>query len=1060
MGARKGPSGRLEAPYSMQIETPHVKWARPLQGGPIRLLAVPSVSEGRTVIELAQRLSLELTTVSIDPAWDVNKWTMCFGRDYGARAERGDLKLIYSYLEEELTGGKRFDAILLPLNHGWNQLTRASRDALLSRVEAGCGLVLIRPFSCPFSPLQPLSPPPDGLDELEEPRDAGATEKSPWRRRGDHYITRAIPVESFPFQFIEHHPARLRPGSTALIEAESGAPVLALGAVGQGRVLAFGYRGIGVSWHMPIEARHHAVDVYWEYYYALLCRALIFAARREPGAAPEFSRGEWSVRDLSARVRQSGRGQPPGSWNLEPGRYFLERRAPTDWHIAPIDIPQPDQIEKLTVAPAVIGAGDAVEVTFQSARPAVVELIDGLGRLIARGSGSGRVTLQAGRPLVHSGVVRAAVGSALAVAPVRFRAASREWTDYEIMLPWAGPRSYQPWIPALDRQFRRIGVTTLATPERNFRFMVSAHLNAFGIYWYRRDNYLKRKQLYAQTRDRKYLTREVTLQSPEFEASVRKQLGGRAREMAALRPFAYYLADESSLTCYTDPFDVDWAPEAIAGLRQWLKLEYGSLERLNASWSTSFDSWDAVTPMTTGEAQQHGNFAPWADHRLYMEREFVRAFARARNWLKELDPEARPSISGTQVPTAHNGCDWYSIDRELEYIQPYSGGSQDAMHHLFNPKLRLTGFTGYGSIGDEAGYQQWQRLFYGHCGASIFWHYTLLNPDLTFSPQGSALARTFGKLQSGIARVFMHSPVVEDGVAIHFSMASIRGAWITDGVIRAEMGNVNGSSKNFAELARRRDAWVRELERQGVQFRFLATQQIEAGELDNCKVLILPYSIALSDAEIAAIERFMQRGGRLFADEQAGRMDERCRWRRQPLWPALERKGPGDVGIAPALRVEGAYLRTVRRFGASTLFGLLPREARSVSLPSLHGVAYDLLRGRIAPASLETGPDAPALLLVRPSRVARLELPPSEPGAPIGVRLLDERGDGVDRSVVRIELLDPRGNPAPHYATNVLIENGAGRAEIPFALNDPDLWTLQARDAISGLTAERQYRLR
>jgi hypothetical protein len=695
-----------------------------------------------------------------------------------------------------------------------------------------------------------------------------------------------------------------------------------------------------------------------------------------------------------------------------------------------------------------------VEVTFQSARPAEVELVDGLGRVIARGAGSGRVVLKAGRALTHSGIVRATSGSAVEVFPVQFEAASRQWNDYEVVLPWAGPRSYQPWMKALDDQFRRIGVTTLASPERNFRFLVSAHLNAFGIYWYRRDSYLKRKKLYAETKDKKYLTREVTLQSPEFEASVRRQFSGRTREMAALKPFAYYLADESSLTCYTDPFDVDWAPEALAAFRQWLQKEYGSVERLNGSWGTSFAAWDAVAPMTTEEAQKHGNFAPWADHRIFMEREFVRAFAKARNWLKEMDPDARPSISGTQVPTAHNGCDWYAIDQELEYIQPYSGGSQDAMHHLFTPKLRITGFTGYGAAGDAARYQQWQRLFYGHCGASIFWHYTMLNPDLALSEQGVALAETFGKLQSGIARVFMNSTVVEDGVAIHFSMASIRGAWISDGVISGEMGNVNRSSKNFADLAKRRDAWVKELERQGIQFRFLATQQIEAGELDRYKVLILPYSIALSDAEIQAIERFMARGGKVFADEQVGRMDERCHWRKAPLWPALERKGPGDIGVKPALNVEGDFLRTVRQFGGARLYGLLSREAQTVAVPPMRGVTYDLLRGGVAAGTIETGAGVPALLLNRSSRIARLEL-----DASLNVRLTDDRGNPVDRSVVRIEVLDPAGKPALHYASNIMIEDGRGRIEIPFALSDNGTWTIKARDVISGLTAQRQYRL-
>jgi len=1036
MGARRGSSSRLETPYRMDIETPHVKWAIPLPGGPIRLLAVPSVSEGRTAIELAQRLSLDLTTVSIDPEWDVNKWTMCFGRDYGARAERGNLSVIYSYLEQELTSPKHFDAILLPLSHGWNQLTEASRNALTKRVQQGAGLVLVRPFTCPLSPLE-------GQDS-----DDGPFEKSPWKRTASHYITRAIPVESFPFQFIEQHPSRLRTGAQSLLQSEAGTPILATRMEGQGRVIAFGYRSYGLSWRMPFEARHHAVDVYWEYFYALLCRALIFAAKREPVTPLAPNAGTPRIRNIHGVIQTTPKSKLP------PGRYFLERQTASDFDISTIDIAGADRIEAFEVSPKLIHQGAPVQVTFRATRPATVELIDGLGRVLAKSTASnGSVTLQAGRPMVHSGIVRVSSGSATEVAPVQFQASSREWTDYEVVLPWYGPRSYQPWMRALDDQFRTLGVTTLASPERNFRFMVSSHLNAFGIYWYRRDNYLKRKKLYAETRDKKHLTREIVLQSPAFEESVRKELERSTLDKAALRPFAYYLADESSLTCYTDAFDVDWALEAIAGLREHLKQEYGTLDQLNASWSTAFTSWDAVVPMTSEEAQKHGNFAPWSDHRAYMDREFVRAFAKARDWLKQIDPGARPSISGTQVPTAHNGCDWYAIDQELEYIQPYSGGGQDAMHYLFNPKLRITGFTGYGAIGDEARYQQWQRLFYGHCGASIFWHYTMLNPDLTLSRQGLALADAFGKMQSGIARIFMNSTVIEDKVAIHFSMASIRGAWISDGVIQADMGNVYRSSKNFADLSKRRDAWVRELEKQGVQFRFLATQQIERGDLDQYKVLILPYSIALSDKEIAAINRFQQNGGRIFADEQLAKMDEHCHLRKSTPWPAVARQTPGDIGVKPALPVDGPFLRTVRQYGASKLYGLLPREPQRVTLPSIDGVVYDLLKGAIAASTLETGPGAPALLLARPTRIAKLEV-----NAALQVHLTDDKGNPVDRSVVRAQLFDSRGRQALHYSTNLAIENGTAKLDIPFAENDTGEWTLKLRDVVSGLTAERKLR--
>ena len=1050
MGARAGSAKRFEAPYTLEIETPHVKWAKPLAGGPIRLLAVPTVAEGRTLVELAQRLSLDLTTVSIDPDWDVNKWTMAFGDDYGARAEKGNLKLIYSYLERELTSDKHFDAILLPLNHGWEQLAPASREALARRVREGCGLVLIRPFAGELSPLTPLDLKPEN-GELEEPVQPGRTESSPWRRTGDNYITRAIPVESFPFRDLQNFVYRAEASAAVLIQTDSGSPILAVRPFGKGRVIAFGYRNQGLSWSMPMAARGHFVDAYWEYFYALLCRSLIYAAGREPAASVNWERDPttWRVKNARGEMEHSGKGLKPRFANLSPGRHFLEQQTATDWMITVIDVAQPDKVEALNSSADVIVEGQSVEVTWHSTRAARIELIDGLERVIARAEGVGVVHLMAGRPLTHSGFVRATCGTAVEQLPVRYAASSREWSDYEVMLPWFGPRTYQPWIPSVDEQFRKIGITTLADPDRNFKMMVSAHLPGFGIYWYRRDAYLQRKADYARTRDKHYLVREIELQSPSFDSGLREQLNKSLRPLAPLKPMAVYLADESSLTFYEDAFDVSWAPEALAGFREWLKHEYPSLEALNSFWGTSFQDWNAVVPMTADEAQKHGNYAPWADHRAYMEQEFVRAFGKASALAHEIDPGARASISGTQTPTAHNGCNWYAIDQQIDYLQPYSDGDQDPMHYLFRPGLIITGFTGYGSVGEQAQREQWQRLFYGHSGASIFWHYTLLNPDLTLSEQGKALAGAFGRLQSGIGRVFMNSTVHEDGVAIHFSMASVRGAWITDGQIRAGLDEGNPSSRNAGELMKRRDAWTKALERQGIQFRFLATPQIESGMLDKYHVLILPYSIALSDQEARAIERFMDRGGIVYGDDQTGRMDSHCRWRKEQLWrdgrQGFERSGPRDLSMKRDFG--GEFLVTIRDFGHSRLMGLLPGKATTVSAPA---GAYDLLRGGLTTAQVAASPSQPALFIERASRIAKLSIDQK-----LNLRLTDEAGAPVDISVVHVEVLDPAGRVVRHYSGNVTIHDGRAAYQIPFALSDAaGSWRVRARDVVSGLSAE------
>ena len=1050
MGARRGSGIRMEAPYTLDIETPHVKWANPIAGSPVRVLAVPTVSEGRTLVEIAQRLQLDLTTVSIDPHFDANKWTMCFGRDYGARAEKGNLSLLYGYLEAELTGPKRFDVILLQVSHGWERLTPASREALARRVREGAGLVVMRPMGGEMMPLDltsAVSLPADA----SEPVEPGAPESSPWRRTADHYITRAIPVEAFPFRYLQNYVYRAAKGARVLVESASGHPVVAAMEYGKGRVVAFGYRNAGLSWHMPLAARGFVPNAYWEYFYAMLARSVIWAAGREP-SPQDFSRAAWQLKDEDGRLLLEGKGPRPAFDQLTPGRYFVELRTPADWRIEALDAGNPAHFDKIAASKEVLGEGDSFEVSWTPARQAPVEVSDGLGRVIARGAGAGRVALQCGRPLTHSGFIQ--VGRDR--VPVRFAASNRAWEDYEVIMPWYGPGSWQPWTAALDEQFRTAGITTLASPERNFKIIASAGLHdIFGVYAYRAEKYNKRKAAYAETKDKQYLTRDVVLQDPGFDRMLRSELTGRLSLLAPLKPLAYYLADESSLTSYTDAFDVDWAPAALDGLRRWLRGEYKTLAALNASWGTAFRDWESVVPMTTEEAQRHGNFAPWADHRAYMERELVAALAKARAIVREIDPGAPASISGTQIPTAHNGANWYEIDQVMDYLQPYSGGSQDAMHHLFRPGILLSGFTGYGSTGAALHYQQWQRLFYGHTGASIFWHYTVLNPDLTLSEQGKVMQQVFGRLQSGIGRVFMNSRVREDGVAIHFSMASIRGAWITDGKIRPTTGNVLGTSKNYAALAGRRDAWVKELERQGLQFRFLATPQIERGELDRYRVLILPYSIALSDSEARAIEHFLDRGGIVYADEQTGRMDDRCHWRKAALFAGerknLVRQTPGPIAVKPAFPIEDGCLLTVRDFGASRLIGLLPHEPRTVRLaPPGSGVRYDLLRGAIAAESIEASAERPVLLVERATRI-RLELAPS-----LEIRLMDESGAPVDRSVVRFEVIDPSGSPARHYSGNRTVINGRATFQIPFALNDaPGKWRVRARDAISGLTAER-----
>ena len=65
----------------------------------------------------------------------------------------------------------------------------------------------------------------------------------------------------------------------------------------------------------------------------------------------------------------------------------------------------------------------------------------------------------------------------------------------------------------------------------------------------------------------------------------------------------------------------------------------------------------------------------------------------------------------------------------------------------------------------------------------------------------------------------------------------------------------------------------------GLQFKFVAYEQIESGELikGGYKVFVMPESVAISEKEAKAIEEFVNAGGVVIGDCQIATMDEHCK---------------------------------------------------------------------------------------------------------------------------------------------------------------------------------------
>ncbi len=978
--------GRMDAPYSLDIETPHTKWARPFASGPLEVLVVPDVAHGRAAIELAQRLECRLHAVTLGSNSGTNRWG--FGDFYG---ERGDsygapFTLAYTYLADALLNGPHYDVMVLPGTRRWDEFPRVVREAVRRRVEKGMGLVLLG-MQGAGEDFRDLSP----LELLRPGRPA-----SQWKVVTEHYITRNVPLDAFPYEQMRHFESRAR--GEVLLRTEQGEPILAVRKLGEGRVVAAAWEERGLIPLIANQWRARATWRYWEYMYSLLARAVVWAARKEspvalePSAFDEPSRPsrvqlacrvpvvfDVKVRDEHWEIEQETTlPAPDGKADLAlPAAprgelHFVDvlARDPKDGKVldwgtqtyrtslpARIVAVQPDQDrfrrgDPVTGKCVLEGAGRGLVLRLS--------LYDNYGRLLARrqeqpaeGATAVPFSFPSDDVLTRLAWIEAQILEGGRERHRRrqdvFVLQPRRWDDFDVVMYLFGPDPAPGLWPTIERRLRQMQVTTLSS----YPLELSRHAN-FGVQAQTRISGqespdgearkpdLEQKRRWRETRDKKYLARLYCLSDPAYLEQQRREIEKLVAPWVLLSPMSYYIYEEPSLTCYTDAFDLCFSTHCMTRMREWLRREYGTLEALNRQWGTAFVRWEDVVPDTTEEAQQRGNYSSWADHRTFMEEVYAANYAYVRDLLRRHDPEGLVLLSGTQESVPHNGCDYSRLNHVVGHLNPYTGGNQLEFLRSFNPGLRMSAGTGYGVKGRRTLYNLYNGLFHGFtAGAYIFWQYSILNPDYRFCASAESIRAALEEIRDGgVARLLRSAERANDGIAIHYSFPSIHGSWIVDGRTTGPDENPNkGAGPTYRKFEANRDGWVNLLKDLGFGFDFIARQQVEAGELKARKfrAFILPFSVSLTEGELRAIREFVEGGGVVIADGQAGVMDGHARWldrgslddlfgiararpaRGQELASAAPEKELRLAGARALAELEGAPVVLVREHGAGKL---------------------------------------------------------------------------------------------------------------------------------------------
>lgn len=333
---------------------------------------------------------------------------------------------------------------------------------------------------------------------------------------------------------------------------------------------------------------------------------------------------------------------------------------------------------------------------------------------------------------------------------------------------------------------------------------------------------------------------------------------------------AYALDDEASWGHFVHP--TMWqVTDDPAAYPKWLNEVYGPG---NAPRREKWFSYEDIRTKLPTWSIAEFDASPLMDQWTFNDSLWCNMIGELVAYSNSIDPDTPCGLVGGQMPSPFGGYDYAKLMRKVQFIESYNLGSSQAIIRSLNRSNAIpTVTTHFHKSVDDSVWQTWYYLAHGNRGF-IGWVENWFEGKKP-QPWHEKVAPTFREAAQKIGPLMKGAQWEHDGIAIYYSHASIQLGWILDAQAHGKTWVNRNNDERLSSAAMVRHAWENMLHDSGLQYNFLSyVDVVQNGIPDEYRVLILPATLCLSDAEAEQIKAFCKRGGTVIADYMPGLWDQ------------------------------------------------------------------------------------------------------------------------------------------------------------------------------------------